>query len=166
MHATHHAEWLHYTFIYQPQLDQQHCWSDPFIFSFITVIFTLFMLPKLSNYKILMYSVPIPFHHNLSKSSLNFSFPCLLLYFVFSSKVNPNNFFIFYLLMREREKERQTDRQRHTETERERGWFVVLLIDAFIVCFLYVPKPGIKPTTLVNWDDTLSNWSTWPGQPQ
>ena len=34
---------------------------------------------------------------------------------------------------------------------------------AFIGCFLYVPQPGIKPATLIYWDDALTNGATWPG---
>ena len=46
--------------------------------------------------------------------------------------------------------------------ERERHWFVFPLIYAFICCFFYVPRPGIKPTTLANWNNALDNWATWP----
>ena len=69
-----------------------------------------------------------------------------------------NYFFIgfiyFYWLSLEREK----------KGEREKHQFVVPLIHAFTGGFLYVPCPGIKPTTLVYGDDALTNWATrpWP----
>ena len=46
---------------------------------------------------------------------------------------------------------------------RERARFVVPLIYAFIGCFLCVLYVGIKPATLVYWDDALTNWATQPG---
>ena len=33
----------------------------------------------------------------------------------------------------------------------------LLLIYAFIGCFLYVPRLGIEPVTLAYWDDALTN---------
>ena len=62
------------------------------------------------------------------------------------------NNFLIYWFFRERERER-----------REKHWFVVSLIYAFIDCFLYVSWQGIELATLVCWDDTLTNWATWPG---
>lgn len=59
--------------------------------------------------------------------------------------------FFIYLLILER------------KGEREKHWFVVPLINAFIDC-LYVPWRGIKPSSLVYWDDALTIRITWPGQ--
>ena len=61
--------------------------------------------------------------------------------------------FIFLIWQRERERER----------ERERDWFVVPFIYAFIGFFLYVPWPGIEPTTLAHWDNTVTHWAACPG---
>ena len=47
--------------------------------------------------------------------------------------------------------------------EREKHWFVVSLIYAFIGWFLYMPWPGIEPTTLEYQDDAPTNWATQPG---
>ena len=50
--------------------------------------------------------------------------------------------------------------------ERERNIDLLCpLIYAFIDWFLYMPWPGIKPTTLAYWDDALTKWATWP-EPQ
>ena len=45
------------------------------------------------------------------------------------------------------------------EERREKDPFVVPLSYAFItkLCFLYVPRPGIKPATLVYQDGALTN---------
>ena len=56
----------------------------------------------------------------------------------------------------ERARERETDRQT------DRHWFVVPLIYAFIGWFLYVPWLGIESATVVNWDNALTKWATWP----
>ena len=40
---------------------------------------------------------------------------------------------------------------------REKDQFVVPLIYALIGCFFYVPWLVIKPTTLMYWDDALTN---------
>ena len=71
---------------------------------------------------------------------------------------------LFYLFIRIlfidfREKEEGRETHTHTHTH----WFVVPLIYAFMGWFLYVPWPGIEPATLAYWDDTLTNWATWPG---
>ena len=47
--------------------------------------------------------------------------------------------------------------------EREKHQFVILLIYAFIGWCLHVPWLGIEPTTLVYWEDALTNWATWAG---
>ena len=39
----------------------------------------------------------------------------------------------------------------------------VPFIYVFIGCFLYLPWPKVKPTTLVYWDNSLTNWAIWPG---
>ena len=49
--------------------------------------------------------------------------------------------------------------------QREKHQFIVLLIDAFIGWFLYVPWPGFEPMTLVHRDNALTNWTTQPGLP-
>ena len=67
-------------------------------------------------------------------------------------------FFKFLLIL---ERERKGGRGREKEIERER--FVVPLIYAFIGWLWYVPWLDIKPTTLVDRDDALTNWVTWPG---
>ena len=46
---------------------------------------------------------------------------------------------------------------------REKHQFVAALIYTFIGWFLYVPWPGIKPTTWEYWDNTLTKWATRPG---
>ena len=46
--------------------------------------------------------------------------------------------------------------------KREKCQFVVPLIHALIGWFLYVPWPGIKPTTLAHWVNAPTNWA--PGQ--
>ena len=46
---------------------------------------------------------------------------------------------------------------------REEHQFVVPLIYAFFGWFLYMPWPGIKPTTLAYRDDALTNGATRPG---
>ena len=43
------------------------------------------------------------------------------------------------------------------ERETDRHWFIVSLIYAFTVWFLYVPWPRIEPTTLAHRDDALTN---------
>lgn len=47
--------------------------------------------------------------------------------------------------------------------ENEKHLSVVPLIHAFLGWLLYVPWPGIKPSTLAYVDDTLTNWATSPG---
>ena len=54
--------------------------------------------------------------------------------------------------------------------ERGRGWGgererhqLVLLIYAFIGCFLCVPGPKTEPATLAYWDDALTNGAIRPG---
>ena len=49
--------------------------------------------------------------------------------------------------------------------ERERNIFYphLSLMYAFRGCFLYVPCPGIKPTTLMCQDDAPTNHAAWPG---
>ena len=46
--------------------------------------------------------------------------------------------------------------------ERENHRSVVLLFYAFIGCFLYVPRLGIKPTTLMHQDNAVTKWITLP----
>ena len=47
--------------------------------------------------------------------------------------------------------------------ERNIDLLVYLFIYAFIGWFLYVPRLGFEPTTLMYQDDALPNWATWPG---
>ena len=46
---------------------------------------------------------------------------------------------------------------------REKYWSLVPLVFAFIGWFLYVPWPGIEPSTLVYGYDTVTNGATCPG---
>ena len=53
-----------------------------------------------------------------------------------------------------------------TETERrgDRETSICCSTDLCIHwCFSYVLWPGIKPAILLNWDNGLTNWATWPG---
>ena len=70
---------------------------------------------------------------------------------------------LFLLLILERGRG-MGERERRKETEREKHQFVVLLIHAFNGWFLYVPWPGIKPSTLAFGDHPLSNWLPSQGQ--
>ena len=54
---------------------------------------------------------------------------------------------------------REWERERR---ERGQHLLVIPLIYAFTDWFLYVPWPAIKPMTLANGDDALTNWATWP----
>ena len=92
--------------------------------------------------------------------------------FVFFSKRSQHNLLLvsnkamrdydnlFKILILEREEEQG-------ERERKRKWekhlFIVLLMCAFIGWLLCVPLLRTEPTTLVNGDDALTNWATWPG---
>ena len=44
--------------------------------------------------------------------------------------------------------------------KREEYWLLVPLLYAFIGWHLYMPWPGIEPSTLVYWDNSLTNWAT------
>ena len=61
----------------------------------------------------------------------------------------------FYLLI--------LQRKEGSEKEKEKHWFVVPLIYAFIGWFLNVPWLGIKPTTLMYQDDTVTSLAILPG---
>ena len=63
---------------------------------------------------------------------------------------------LFYFRERGEGRERERRRKREREREGERDQ-LVLLIYAFISCFLYVFRPGIEPTSLVQGDDALTN---------
>ena len=72
--------------------------------------------------------------------------------YTFSNFLFLNNFYSLIL-------EQEEERERETEREKERNnRYVVPLLYSFIGWFLYVPWPGIEPTTLVYLDNTL------PGQ--
>ena len=51
--------------------------------------------------------------------------------------------------------------EKEREWEREKHWFVVPLIYSFVGWFLYVPWPGIEPTTVAHWDNALTNWASY-----
>ena len=70
-------------------------------------------------------------------------------------------YLLFLVIFRKRKGEGRKEGER--EREREKHQCVVQLIDEFIGCFLYVPWPEIKPTTLVHGDNTLTNRATRPG---
>ena len=45
--------------------------------------------------------------------------------------------------------------------KRDMDFLFHLFIHSFIGWFLCVPWPGIKPATLIYWDDALSDWAAW-----
>ena len=62
----------------------------------------------------------------------------IFVYILIAKIISIITFFKFYLFILDR------------ESKRERDQFVVPLIYAIIVCFLYVPLPEINPATLVH----------------
>ena len=62
------------------------------------------------------------------------------------------------LIFLEREREREGEREREMERDTKGDMdFIVLLMYAFIGCFLYMLSPKIEPTTLAYWEDALTN---------
>ena len=82
----------------------------------------------------------------MSKPFVRFSSELFIILLIFS----------LLLIFREREEERREGGARKEHQ-------FVPLIYACISWFLYVPWPGIKPATLLYWDDALTTWATQLG---